>query len=419
MIYLLEKENHFPRRVIIATPASRIPHINRPEFCPNPDCPYHNRKVAARTRWFIKYGTFSTQVRGTIRRFSCTYCGKTCSTQTFSLQYWTHRTIDFRTLDDRLNSCSGYRQIGRALRVSYSLLKNRVLRLARNYLNLFDVSLANNPLVEDIAFDGFESFVGSQYVIDNFNIAVGTRSCIPYLFTLSLFRRKGRMTEAQKKRRAILDRYWRPERSELANRCKVAFRDLLSLYLNRTSLSPFTLYTDEKKEYARALSTLTEARHLTEIDILRHRTISSRAARTRRNPLFPVNYLDREIRKNSAAHVRETVRFDREVNMTASRMAIHLGFHTFRKPFRIDNTANVEHKPTHADQVGLLVPCEARRSFMRLYTYRHLWDQQVSKARWMEDIWLFKGTNPPLLTAKGSRARCQPGMGWIAGHLLV
>ncbi len=305
------------------------------------------------------------------------------------------------------------------MRVSYSLLKNRVLRLARNYLHLFDVSLTNYPLVEDIAFDGFESIVGSQYVIDNFNIAVGIRSRIPYLFTLSLLRRKGRMTDKQKKRRAILDQYWRPERGELVNRCKVAFRDLLSLYLNRTSLSPFTLYTDEKQEYARALSTLTEARHLTEIDVLRHRTISSRAARTRHNPLFPVNYFDREIRKNSAAHVRETVRFDREVNMSASRMAILIGYHTFRKPFKIDNKVNVDSKPTHADQVGLLATCEARRGFNRLYTYRHLWNQQMSKAMWMEDIWLFKGTNPPLLTMKGGRARCQPGMGWVAKHLLA
>ena len=401
------------------TPVSRIPQIKRPSFCPNPDCPFHNRRLAAKTRWFIKYGTFSTKARGSIRRFSCTHCGKTCSAQTFSIHYWTHRTVDLRTLDDRLNACSGYRQIGRALRVSYSLLKNRLLRLTRNYLNLFDIALANYPLIEDIAFDGFESFVGSQYVVDNFNIAVGTRSRIPYLFTLSLFRRKGRMTDEQRTHRAILDRYWRPERGELVNRCKVAFRDLLSLYLNRTKLTPFTLYTDEKKEYVRALSTLTEARHLTEIDVLRHRTINSRAARTRFNPLFPVNYLDREIRKNSAAHVRETVRFDREVNMTASRMVVHLGFHTFRKPFRIDNKVNVDYALTHADQVGLLGARESRRSFSRLYTHRHLWTHQVSNARWREDIWLMKGKNPPLLTAKGVLSRRQPGNGWIAKHLLA
>jgi hypothetical protein len=184
-------------------------------------------------------------------------------------------------------------------------------------------------------------------------------------------------------------------------------------------LTPFTLYTDERKEYVRALSTLTEARHLTEIDVFHHRTINSRVARTRLNPLFPVNYIDREIRKNSAAHVRETVRFDREVNMTASRMVIHLGFHVFRKPFRIDNKVNVDIQLTHADQVGLLGSRESRRSFARLYTHRHLWNHQGSKARWMEDIWQLKGKNPPVLTAKGTMARHQPGEGWIAKHLLA
>jgi len=399
--------------------SSRIFKLSRPEFCPNPDCPYHDRHTALNNHWYIKYGTFQTKARGLITRFLCNTCGKTCSAQTFSIDYWTHRHVDYRTLDDRFNACSGYRQIGRALCVSYSVLRNRVLRLARNYLNLFDAALTEFPLTEDVAFDGFESFVGSQYTPNNFNIAIGTKSLVPYLCSVTLFRRKGRMTDAQKKRRDRLDQLWRPQSNALVNQCKESFRDLISLYLNREKLTLITLRTDEKKEYARALSRLPETRHLTEIGALSHRTISSRAARTKSNPLFPVNYLDREIRKNSAAHVRETIRFDREINMSVSRMAIILGHHAFRKPFRIDNRTHTDELPTHADKAGLMKSVEARNNFARLYSHRHLWDQQNLKAKWIEAIWLMKVENPPLLTARGRYARCQPGNGWVARHLLV
>ncbi|HPL91231.1 MAG TPA: hypothetical protein PLU76_04340, partial [Treponemataceae bacterium] len=99
--------------------------VRRPEFCPNPDCPYHNRKLARTSPWYYHYGFFSSLARGKTRRFRCKHCGTTSSTQTFSINYWTHLPINLRDLDDRLNSCAGYRQIARALGVSYPVIKNR------------------------------------------------------------------------------------------------------------------------------------------------------------------------------------------------------------------------------------------------------------------------------------------------------
>ncbi len=55
------------------------------------------------------------------------------------------RRINFRDLDGRLNSCSGYRQIERSLSVSNRVIQNRVLRLARNYLNLMDNAFVEFP----------------------------------------------------------------------------------------------------------------------------------------------------------------------------------------------------------------------------------------------------------------------------------
>ena len=320
-----------------------------------------------------------------------------------------------------MNACAGYRQIARSLRVSYPVIRNRVLRLSRNYLNLFDTSLVSFPLQEDIAFDGIESYMRSQYIPDNFNIAVGCTSQVPYAFSLSLFRRRGRMTDKQKQNRTIMDTVWRPEPGSFISSCRTVFRDVLSLYLNRPALSRFVLNTDEKTEYKMALKDLPEWRHLSELRLVTHRTVSSHLPRTRRNPLFPVNYLDREIRKNSAAHCRETVRGDREVGMTLSRMTITLGHHTFRKPFRIDNWVITSTTQTHADLVGLLGTREAKEALFRLYTKRHVWSQQVQQAEWMGDIWLNRKKNPPVVCFRTGvvPVKGQPGNGWVARHLVV
>jgi hypothetical protein len=393
--------------------------MTAPEFCPNPTCPNHHSEENANKKWYSPHGSHSSKAWGKTPRFICKNCGKTCSSQTFSIHYWAHSFIDHEDLNHRINSCAGYRQIGRALGHSYSVLKNRYLRLSRNFLNLFDTALSGFPLTEDIAFDGFESFLRNQYIPSNFNIAVGSVSQLPYAFSLSLMRRKGAMTSVQKKNRTILDAVWRPQKGALVNSCKIVFRDVCSLYLNRNSFTPFTLYTDEKREYPIALSELGEYRHLVAIKAMKHKTINSRISRTRKNPLFPVNYIDREIRKNSAAHVRETVRFDREISMAEARMVLTLGYHSFHKPYRITNKVNDQQ--THAEKAALLEQTETRRAFTRLYTHRHVWTRQNLHSTWMEDIWLRKHTNPPIVNFKTGEVKNkgQPGNGWVARHLVV
>jgi len=229
------------------------------------------------------------------------------------------------------------------------------------------------------------------------------------------------MTKAQQAKRNVIDRNWRPPRRSLIERSKEAFRDIFALYLNRGEMSPFTLHTDEKTEYVIALKELPEARHLRELGVFTHRQTSSRIARTRANPLFPVNYLDREIRKNSAAHVRETVRADREANMTATRMVILLGHHTFRKPYRIRGDKPRPDAKTHAEKAGLLNRREDRGAFASLYTKRPLWSHQKLKASWCRRIWQMEEENPPVVdfvTGK-VKEKGQPGRFYRAAHLVA
>ncbi len=52
------------------------------------------------------------------------------------------------------------------------------------------------------------------------------------------------------------------------------------------------------------------------------------------NPLFSVNYLDRQLRKDMAEHVRETVCFGRNVSRSLDRLVIYLAYHNLKKPYR-------------------------------------------------------------------------------------
>jgi hypothetical protein len=65
-----------------------------------------------------------------------------------------------------------------------------------------------------------------------------------------------------------------------------------------------------------------------------HATVSSRAARSRSNPLFPVNYLDRELRKDLHEHGRESVCFGRNVNRQMERLTLYLFYHNYLKSHR-------------------------------------------------------------------------------------
>jgi hypothetical protein len=64
---------------------------------------------------------------------------------------------------------------------------------------------------------------------------------------------------------------------------------------------------------------------------VRHRTISSRAARTAQNPLFPINLLDLLIRHSGSNHKRETIAASKRRQCAAERMAIFLVWRNYMK----------------------------------------------------------------------------------------
>lgn len=304
----------------------------KPPFCPDPACRHHHDGPGI-YKAFQSWGSYRTTTFGRVSRFRCTACGKTFSVQTFRVDYWAKRIIDYDDLTERLASCSSIRALGRACHVAGKSIQNRIGRAARQVLAFESRLASTRKPTEDLAADGFESFCVSQYFPNNIHLLVGSRSQFVYECDHVTLRRKGTMTDAQKARRARLDQLYRPSPKELVDSFARIGTACLGVLSDRAS-PKLTLWTDEKREYPRALGTSACIAALRDQRRLLHRTISSRAARTLANPLFPVNYLDREIRKDLHEHVRETVCFGRNVSAQMERMTLYLFYHNFRKPHR-------------------------------------------------------------------------------------
>ena len=177
------------------------------------------------------------------------------------------------------------------------------------------------------------------------------------------------MREAQKRKREALEKRWKPEPGAL----KQAFDEVVAGI--PATFGTQKLYTDEKGAYVRSV------RQHDGNKPIKHVRISSKLARTVSNQLFSVNYLDREIRKDCANHVRETVCFARDVNNCMDRLWVYFVYHNYRKRYRI----GTDDDRTHAEVAGIerkevnrvLRGYYTRRSFLSLNevhgSLRSLW----------------------------------------------
>ena len=229
--------------------------------------------------------------------------------------------------------------------------------LARQSLAVHAELMREVILREELVADGFQSFWVSQFHPNNFNFLVGADS--QYLFAMSqaTLRRSGTMTTKQRQKRAVIEAADPTDPTELPRE----FTRLLETAARLWWACPEefrVLRTDKHERYPDCLASLALPR-------IRHIRISSKRARTTDNPLFAVNYLDREVRKDLAEHHRETLCFARSAAVSTARMWIYMVNHNYYKRYRIAPESWV----THAEVAGV-VPEELRRVRRRMLTRR-------------------------------------------------
>ena len=322
--------------------------MNPPPFCPNRQCSAHEEAPKPHP-WYRLAGTYLTIAFGLIQRFVCTLCDTGFSSQTFSVDYYAKRTVDYRAMLRMLKSGSSTRDISRDLKVSTATVANRFTRLARQAIAAHQELTDSLALSEQLVADGFESFTTSQYFPNNINVLIGKNSQYVYGLSYLPLRRKGVMTEKQKQRRDELDELYRPDEGAAIGAFSRLCDTALGLF-DRSELPKLILHTDEHPAYVGAIREHPRLQQLIGKKMFLHHRVNSDHPRVPGGPLFSVDYIDREFRKDLANHVRETVKFARNVNDCMARMVVYLAHHNFKKVYRIRHERSGLR--THAEIAG-------------------------------------------------------------------
>lgn len=291
-----------------------------PPFCPRSDCRFH--RSANGWSW-ARHGSFVRRAAPhRIPRFRCGHCGHTFSSQTFSTTYWLKRPDVVLPAAFAALACSGHRQTARERRCSPTTIQRHIGRIGRHALLVLQ-ERAPGVVHEPAVIDGLESFAYSQYHPLYVNLVVGAASHYCYAFTHSELRRKGRMTDRQRRRREWLEEeFGRPDPKA------IELGTYRALKIAAPVPQALVVRSDEHDAYPRALARLAREGYA-----ITHERTSSLEARTAGNPLFPVNRLDQSFRHNSANHKRETIAFSKRHQAVIWRAAWLIAWQNFAKPF--------------------------------------------------------------------------------------
>ena len=344
-----------------------------PPFCPNPRCPLHTYDQAkAHPRFWRRAGIYHTKVSGRVQRYVCSVCGSGFSERTWSIDYYTKKVLNYRELQRGLSASENISALARHLDCSVASVQNRLDRLGRNALALQARLLAGHHLSEQLCADGFESFDSSQFFPNAIHLLVGSRSQFLYAWNHVTLRRKGRMTTQQRLKRQQYDKVFRPKPLAIQSAFTRLLATIPPLWDHR-SHPLLILHTDEHRAYPPAITHVPALDTARSLGSFRHDQYPSTAPRTLHNPLFPVNYYDRELRKDMAAFHRESVCFTRNVANGMLRLATYAVWHNYLKPYRI--RPGSPPLPVHAVMAG--IPQVAiDRELDRFFRHRAFLSQQ-------------------------------------------
>ena len=180
--------------------------MKRIRHCPNPDCPQYRNPSR---RWYVHIGSYRTAAHGVVRRVRCRSCGRSASTQTFSVYYYTKRRLPLADVYARLRGGSSQRDIARTYHVSPGAIRTAVYRLGRQAIGAQARLLSDWTGREPVVFDGLQSVLTSQDYPCHLTTALSSSSELVFDMTHTVLRRGGRMRGAQKRRRERKERVWR------------------------------------------------------------------------------------------------------------------------------------------------------------------------------------------------------------------
>jgi hypothetical protein len=236
-----------------------------------------------------------------VQRFRGATCGRWFCDAAFSTDYWRKIAGLLPRVYPLIADGPALRQAGRMLRLSVTTIRRVERRLAQQALlqHLADERALAGRLTEPLVIDGQRSFTGSRYEpAETYGVFTAEAGFCLELRSFGL-RRSGRMSTRQRAIRAERDeRLGRPDPRARRRIHAAALKRLAALVPEG---HPLELRSDEETDFAPAIRALAATRPV------RHVTVSSRARRDSRNPLWMVNHKHKLQRHCLASHRRQTI----------------------------------------------------------------------------------------------------------------
>ncbi|MBN2652247.1 MAG: hypothetical protein JXR63_07685 [Spirochaetales bacterium] len=346
--------------------------------------------------WYIKKGYYRNKF-GKVQRFSCKECGKGFSESTFSFNYYSHLRLDAVEIMKMVSVGNSMRFIALHNKVSCNAILSIIKKISRNCLAVHCELQENLHLREDLAADGLENFVKSKYYPCDYNILVGQESQYLYGFSWSLMRRKGTMTDAQKARFKKLQIGVDYKNFTITRGFQSLTRLMISLLNTKQHFDEnkiLTVFdTDEKKQYANVIKQARKIQEYMKKNEFRHDVTNSKEPRTAKNRLFPVNYMEREARKDLKEMVRKTTCGAKNVCMSLDRFNLFAVYHNTQKKFRINDSVSGSWL-RHAHFAGL-DPVLTMRNYKRIFSERFFFsDFEKRFSDFQKKMWLRRIPTP-------------------------
>ena len=253
-----------------------------PPFCPYRRCPAH---TSPQPNHYYRHGFYKPKCRShSVPRFRCRSCARTYSRQTFRMDIHDHKPYLNARLFELLTSGVGLRQSGRILNLTHRCVELKARKIGR-HLRRLNVNLRSQlPAWSKLQMDEIETYesrrrerpVTFPIVLEPWSRFViwGESAPIPPKGRMSEKRRLANWEEAQK-------RGYRRNGSNSAVRRTLARAAVLTRDLDQIRID-----TDEKLTYPMLIRAAFPGKPIV------HRRTSSKAPRTVKNPLFPINHTE-------------------------------------------------------------------------------------------------------------------------------
>ncbi len=263
-----------------------------PPRCPRPACAYHARPVG---RFYLRKGFYHPRCRShPVARFRCRGCGGGFSRQTFRADYRHKKPhINARFLD-LMVACVGQRQAARVLRVARRTVERRFVWLARHAAHYHRNRLQGVVLRGPFQLDEMESFELNRFQPVTVPVLIDRKTMFIVATAVGPLRRKGRLSPAQRRRRAQHEEQHGRRPSGSARAVRWVMQRLAAV-----APAHVVLESDRKVLYG-AL-----ARRVVGPGVV-WRAHDATVRRDRANPLFPINHTNARLRHFLARLRRRT-----------------------------------------------------------------------------------------------------------------